>query len=120
MNSIPTQPYIPTLNGTAATNESKTQEFVRTFFPEPPPADIGDIGNTEHTPLAVHCDMKITKRQLRRAIQKLSPNKAPGPDGIINKVLKENIDVLEGHLLTLTQASLNNGHFPTPFKETLR
>ena len=117
MNSTPTQPYIPTLNGTAATNESKIQEFIKTFFPEPPPADTSDIVNAELT--AVHCDMNITKRQLRRGIQKLSPNKASGPDGIINKVLKENIDVLEGQLMALTQASLNTGHFPTPFKETI-
>jgi hypothetical protein len=100
MNSISTQPYIPILNETTATNESKTQEFIRTFFPEPPPATVGDIGNIEHATSAIHCDMKITKRQLRRAIQKLSPNKAPGSDGIINKVMKENIDVLEGHLLS--------------------
>src|SRR5579859_1302180 len=121
MNSTPTQHYIPTLNETVAKNKEKAQEFIKTFFPPPPPADLSDIMHAECTtePDPVPCDTNITRQQLRRIIQKLSPNKAPRPDGIINKVLKENSEMHEPHLMTLIQASLDTGHFPTPFKKTI-
>jgi hypothetical protein len=66
----------------------------------------------------VHCDSVITMRQLENAINKLASKKAPGPDEISNQVLKKNFDVIQHHLLALAQASMNTGHFPTPFKTT--
>jgi hypothetical protein len=59
------------------------------------------------------------ERQLERAIAKLAPNKAPGPDGITNRVLKKNDNTLKNHLLKIVQSSLDTGHFPSPFKNTL-
>ena len=57
-------------------------------------------------------------QQLARAIEKLSPDKAPGPDGITNRILKKNFKILQHHLLALVQATINVDHFPTPLKET--
>lgn len=99
--------------------KAKRKSSYKTFFPPPPPADLSDIIHADYTTNSVPCDINITKQQLRRVIRKLSPNKAPGPDGIINKVLKDNIETLEPHLMTLIQASLDTGHFPKPLKKTI-
>jgi len=67
MNSMPTQHYIPTLNETVAKSEEKAQEFINTFFPPPPPADLSDITHADCTtePDPVPCDTNITRQQLR-------------------------------------------------------
>lgn len=45
-------------------------------------------------------------------------DKAPGPDEISNRILKNMLPTIEQHLQTLMQASLKLGHFPKPFKHT--
>ena len=51
-------------------------------------------------------------------INKLPPDKAPGPDEITNRVLKNMLSITENCLQVLVQASINLGHFPRPFKHT--
>ena len=117
LNSIPTNTYIPTLEGKAATNTQKTETLSKTFFPSPPSADLSDIPNTNY-PEPVRTNLNITSIQVKRAIEKLAPNKAPGPDEIPNHILKRCLSTLEHHILALAQQSLATGHFPQPFKET--
>jgi len=69
-------------------------------------------------PEPVQINIKITAQQIERAINKLSPNKAPGPDEIGNIILKKTLAITQQHFLTLAQASLNLGHFPSAFKKT--
>ena len=119
MDTIPTTTYIPTLQGGAATNDQKTESFQKAFFPPPPNANTEDINEaTIHQYWQVTCDFQITEQQLQRAIDKLAPNKAPGPDEVPNKVLKKSYKEIRHHLLALAQASLDTGHFPTCFKRT--
>jgi ribonuclease HI len=118
IDATPTPSYIPTLDGNATTNDEKAEKFQATFFPLPPPADLSDISDQTRYPEPVHCPSVITMRQLENAINKLAPNKAPGPDEISNRVLKKNFSTIQHHLLALAQASMNTGHFPTPFKTT--
>ena len=117
IDTVPTPTHIPTLDGDAATNEEKTTKFQTTFFPPPAAANLSDI-DEENYPEAVSCNNQITMRQVETAINKLAPDKAPGPDEISNRVLKKNFNVLKYHLLALAQTSVNIGHFPTPFKIT--
>jgi hypothetical protein len=120
MDSVPTLTFIPTINETATTNEAKANEFQRVLFPPPPPADLSDINSSEPPNVEeVSCNFNITRQQVARAINKLSPDKAPGPDEITNRVIKENAKLLEEHLQTLTQATLNVGYFPKAFKQTI-
>jgi len=58
-------------------------------------------------------------RQIRKAVNKLGPNKAPGPDEITNRVLKKTLSIIEHYLQTLMQASINLGHYPEPFKHII-
>ena len=118
LNSLPTNTYIPTLDGTATTNQQKSDALRKAFFPPPPPADLGDIANATY-PVPVPTNLNITIEQVRRAINRLAPNKAPGPDEIPNHILKRCLSTLESHILTLAQHSMLTGHFPSPFKETI-
>jgi hypothetical protein len=112
----PSPYYIPTINQ-ATSNEGKAREFALTFFPPPPPANTDDIATATY-PSPVTCHQKITPHQIQRALDKISPKKAPGPDEITNRVLKKTAEVIHPHMLALAQASINIGHFPTPFKTT--
>ena len=118
LNSIPTNTYIPTLEGEAANNKQKTNSLKKIFFPPPPPADLRDIPNASY-PDPVPTNLNITITQIKRAIDKLAPNKAPGPDEIPNHVLKRCLSILQDHILALAQQSMLTGHFPQPFKETI-
>ena len=117
ITNIPTSTFIPTLNGHAATNEQKISALWKAFFPKPPPADLSDI------PLAVYPQeipykAQITIRQIRETVSRLAPDKAPGPDEISNRVLKNILPVIEHHLQALMQVSLRLRHFPKSFKHT--
>ena len=118
IDTSPTPHYIPTINA-ATSNEAKAIEFQSEFFPPPPPADVCDILPTNIYPPPVSCESNITMLQLERAINKLSPDKAPGPDEITNRVLKRVLPTIRNHLLTLIQASIKLGYFPSAFKTTM-
>ena len=118
VDTTPTSPYIPTLNGGATSNKQKAEIFKSTFFPQPPPADLSDI-KTATYPTPVQAPPRITRSQLKTAIEKLSPRKAPGPDEIPNLVLQKCYEEIEDYLLRLAQESFEACHFPTIFKESM-
>ena len=98
-------------------NKEKAAEFSTTFFPTLPPADLSDIDRTTYQePVPIITNINI--QQLEKAITKLSPSKAPGPDEIANSVIKKTFDITQQHLLAMTQSSINFEHFPKCFKET--
>ena len=90
----------------------------KVFIPPPPPADLSDIQDASY-PEPVSTNLNVTITQVKRAIEKLAPNKAPGPDEIPNHILKRCLSILQHHILSLAQQSLATGHFPQPFKETI-
>jgi ribonuclease HI len=112
----PSPYYIPTINDSAS-NEGKAAEFANAFFPPPPPAETADINEATY-PEPAPSNPIITINQVRRAINKISSKKAPGPDEIANITLKKTFDIAHQHLHTLIQASINIAHFPAPFKTT--
>jgi hypothetical protein len=116
LNSISTNTYIPTLEGRTS-NKQKMDILSKTFFPSPPPVELDDIPNTNYPePMSTNLDIIMT--QVKRAIEKLAPNKTPGPDEIPNHVLKRCLSILQFHILALAQQSMITGHFPQSFKET--
>ncbi len=117
ITNLPTPTFIPTLNKQAATHDQKTALLQKTFFPQPPPAKLYDITNADY-PEEVPCTLQISLNQVREAVGKLSPDKAPGPDEISNRLLKNTLPIIEKHLQALMQASINLAHFPKPFKHT--
>ena len=123
MNSTRTQHYISTLNETTTTSEEKAEQFTNALLPSLaslPQADTSDITDATQTyPEPMPYNTTITIQQLKRAIRKMAPDKAPGPDEITNHVLKRNFSVIQAHLLTMAQACINTGHFPSGYKKTI-
>jgi len=117
ITNIPTPTFIPTLNTNAATNEEKVNTLRKAFFPKPPPADLKDIRRAKY-PKEVPYKHQVTIRQIRNAVEKLAPEKAPRPDEIANIVIQKTLPLIEQHLQALMQASIDLGHFPKPFKQT--
>ena len=109
--------FIPTLEDNAITHEQKVAVLKNAFFPPSPQADLRDIAQTEY-PNEILFESQVTVRQIREAVNKLAPNKAPGPDEITNRVLKHALPIIENHLQALMQASIDLGYFPKAFKET--
>uniref|UniRef100_A0A7S3Y2F4 Reverse transcriptase domain-containing protein n=1 Tax=Heterosigma akashiwo TaxID=2829 RepID=A0A7S3Y2F4_HETAK len=61
-------------------------------------------------------DGPFTTFELRREIFQRGGYKAPGPDMIIGRVLKECIDEVEPHLASVTNACRDLGYFPRGWK----
>ena len=115
--NIPVPSFVPMLDGCATSHSQKVTLLQKSFFPQPPPAKLDDIPQGTY-PHEVSFSSNVTVRQVREAIKKLAPDKAPGPDEITNRVLKRSLPVIESHVQVLMQASLNLAHFPKPFKHT--
>jgi len=111
------QTTIPTLEG-ANSYSDMTTILQHTFFPQPPPADLSDIQTRTSYPSAVPANLNITLEQIRRAVRKPGPNKAPGPDQITNKVLQQALPLIEEWLQKILQATIDLGHFPETLKKT--
>jgi hypothetical protein len=117
LSGLSQQTVIPTLDSKAETYEQMSNAFQCSFFPPPPSADLKDLRHATY-PQEVQYDPVISIQQIRAAVSKTAPNKAPGPDGITNRVLKQSLPHIEIWLQKILQASLDLGHFPKAFKET--
>ena len=70
----------------ATSNEEKSKVLARSLFPPPPP--VSSVPSNHPYPTPAEPWTEITLNQLTHAINKLSPYKAPGPDGIANIVFQ--------------------------------
>ena len=118
VTNIPVPSFVPTLDGHAASHGQKVELLQKGFFPQPPPAVLEDISKSAY-PQEVPFAPEITIRQVHEAVARLAPDKAPGPDEITNRVLKNSLSSIEDHIQALMQASLRLGHFPKCFKHTI-
>ena len=106
----------PNTNREAVRPEDKAGLLKEAFFPRPPEADLRDIETARyedqiHTP-------DITEKEVLDAIHAAAPLKAPGPDGIPNKVLQAACHLLVGHLRTIMNQSLRIGYCPAHFRSS--
>ena len=97
-------------------NEEKAKVFAKQFFPPPPIPHEMDNAQQEY-PDPLPDPAPPDKSQIERIIRKLSPYKAPGPDGIPNIVLQKCYDLIADHLLYLYQAVLALEKFYDPWRE---
>ena len=88
-------------------NKEKAKMFTKAFFPDPPPP-VPQAA--EETPaiysIPLPDPLPPEKQQLERVIRKLSPYKAPSPDGIPNIILQKCYDLIADYLTDL-QGHLN-------------
>ena len=87
----------------ADTFDQKAEMLKGVFFPAPPPADLSDIEGSFY-PTSPHCLIIITKSEVSTALSRLKSDKAPGPDGISNRILKACSEKLVELLTPLFQA----------------
>ena len=82
----------------ASTNDEKSTALATSF---PPPLSQSSVPDDAEYPNPVPDPPDITIEQIEHSINKLSPMKAPGPDGIKNIVFKKCSKTLAPHLLCL-------------------
>ncbi|KAI9041807.1 putative RNA-directed DNA polymerase from transposon X-element [Aspergillus affinis] len=114
---------VPTLkipdNGLAETAEQKVKTFQKAFFPHLPPADLSDIPTTSLPRQLGFPD--LAEHEVLRCIRKAPPDKAPGPDGIPNKVwhwLGEVPSFVKA-LTSVFNACIRLGHNPGYFQQSI-
>ncbi|KAI0992152.1 hypothetical protein K3495_g16034 [Podosphaera aphanis] len=88
------------------------------FFPQPVAADTTDIASTIYPEELNSISKLITLTEVEEALGKLPSDKAPGPDGIPNRLLKQCRATLSKYLAELFNACLNLGYHPKGFKES--
>jgi hypothetical protein len=89
----------------ATSNAEKSTALAESFFPQCPTSSSVPTDFTYPDPIASM--VPITPDEIHRNINKLSPFKAPGPDGICNVVFKQCASLLVPFLLPLFNASIN-------------
>lgn len=109
-------PEIKNQQGTPQkTTQGKAEALKNSFFPRPPEADTSDIGGEYPTPWQAP---RLTEKETMEAIKRASPNKAPGPDQIPNKVLQAGITQLTTPLTNLYNNCLQAGYYPKAWRSS--
>ncbi|KAJ6020305.1 hypothetical protein N7499_003588 [Penicillium canescens] len=123
-NSV--MPPLKTVDGIAETTDEKVQALREVFFPAPPEADLSDIEDTRNQPKKPRISFPpITEQELADSIRRAPPNKAPGADGIPNKVWRllagesASQRVFLSTILDIFNACLRVGHNPQHFQTSI-
>jgi endonuclease/exonuclease/phosphatase family metal-dependent hydrolase len=123
MRDQPTSSSIPTLHsqgGLAETNQGKVDLLRQVFFPSPPAADLADIDSTSHPNQLTF--PAISQQEVIDAIKCAPPDKAPGEDGIPNRVWKllaDNSHEFVAILIAIFDACMRTGHNPHHFQASI-
>lgn len=108
---------ILTHNGQSASTFNEQADMLRDFFfPPTSSAGLSDLVCCVYPP-PKDCPRVITKAEVVRAPSRLKPGKAPGPDGISNRILKACSERLVILATPLFQACLDHGYHSKVFKE---
>ena len=86
-------PHIPALRrhaGETSTDDDneRTKILAEKFFPQPPQTEPDNIESETQATRTLHVEPTVTIEELQGILRRLPNNKAPGPDGIPNEVLK--------------------------------
>ena len=100
----------------ATSNEEKSEVLAKSLFPPPPPSS--SVPPDHPYPMPAEKWTEITLDQLTQAINKLSPYKAPGPDGITNIVF-QCCRQLADYLLPIFNAAVKLQIHYEPWKESI-
>jgi Reverse transcriptase (RNA-dependent DNA polymerase)/Endonuclease-reverse transcriptase len=116
-------PHLPALRRT--TNEplvedncQKAQILSEKFFPNTGQADLSDTIGSVPIERTVPISNQVSKEELEDIIRKLPNEKAPGPDGIPNEVLKLIAPVISKDFAQAISNCLAGGSLPLKYKES--
>ena len=97
-------------------NTTRARILAKKFFPPPEEADLSNIQGYTY-PQEIDVPQEVTEEMIKDALRKMHPDKAPGPDGITNRVLKECIVELAPVLVPTFNMCAKLGYHPKPFRE---
>ncbi|KAI1002560.1 hypothetical protein K3495_g5636 [Podosphaera aphanis] len=89
------------------------------FYPQPVVADTADIVGTSYPEELEGISSVIPHVEVEETLGKPPSDKAPGPDGIPNRLLKECKITFGKDLAELFNACLSLGYHPKDFKESI-
>lgn len=108
-------PDLKAKDGTmASTNDEKADALMGTFFPEPPPADLGDAEDFQYPEGLDLAD--IVETEVHDTIMRFKPYKAAGPNKVANIALQKCVDILAPIMTHVINASLKLGYHPHLWK----
>lgn len=115
-------PQIPDITDADGCTHTEAPEKARImaghFFPQPMAADTADIAEANYPEELHGISSIITHTEVEEALTNLPSDKAPGPDGIPNRLLKKCKLTLSKDLADLFNACLSLGYHPKGFKES--
>jgi hypothetical protein len=97
-----------------ASNEEKSAELHKTFFPPPP--QTSNVPEEAEYPPPICSFENITDEQVHRAIAKLKPYKAVQADDIANVVLKQASNLIVPFLGPIYRATFTLNTYPQDWK----
>ncbi|KAG9513247.1 hypothetical protein KCU93_g10112, partial [Aureobasidium melanogenum] len=109
---------VPTLQGPSGhidQDEEKAAALLQAFFPPQPEPEGRNLGE-EETTLPAQPHKKITEAEVRAAIFRSNPKKAPGPDDIPFLVWQRIWEEAKGSIMALYRASLRLSHLPNSWR----
>jgi exonuclease III len=113
---VPKMPILKHNDQIAESFDEKIDMFKNVFFPAPPPVDLDDIPGSFY-PNPVECPPCITENEVLAAIRRSAPDKAPGPDGFTNRLLKACAPIMVKLLTPLFEACIQQAYHPKAYKE---
>ena len=117
-------PHIPALRRHAEEtptddDDERTKILAERFFPEPPQAEPNDIESETQATRMLQIDSTVTTEELQGILRRLPNDRAPGPDGIPNEVLKALEQVIDQGLAQAISTALARGSLPHRYKESI-
>ena len=117
--SPPQFPPIKDRDGThRSSNGAKANVLAEHFFPPPVRADLTDIEGYRYSPELSMSRQEVTADEIRDMLKTIAPDRAPGPDSIPNRFLRECRGILAEPLAKLFQDCLPRSYHPTPFRHS--
>ena len=119
-------PVLKTAEGGAAETDAEKVNLLRkVFFPQPPEADLSDIYATRRDREQIQLP-PVNDTEVRAAIKKAPPNKAPGYDTLPNKLWRDLAEPGSRSekrfvplLTTIFNACVQTGHNPQHFQTSV-
>jgi hypothetical protein len=98
--------------------QGKADALQEVFFPKPPEADLSDIPGFYYNQPAEGW-VPIVEREVQEAIRTVPPDKAPGEDEIVNRVLKVAAEIISAPIMYVFNRSVRLSYVPQAFKRSI-
>ena len=99
---------------TTRTTEETACLLLKTLIPH----DGSEITLTDRQ-VGPRLEVNLTQNEVREAVWRIGPNKAPGKDGLTAAIIRKAWPIIKDHLTHLYRRCLENSTFPSCWKEAI-